>query len=83
MYLQAEDETIVQGNIVIAKEEKVVALAGISMAVVFGEEMAATVNELVDACECARFYRTCLAGEENTRAMGEISAANARFLPRL
>jgi len=48
-YLQAEDETIIQGNIDINDEEKVVALAGISMAVAFGEEMGGTVEELVAA----------------------------------
>ena len=49
VYLQAEDETIIQGNIDVTDEEKVVALAGISMAVAFGEEMGASVDELVAA----------------------------------
>lgn len=48
VYLQAEDETIIQGNIEIDDEEKVAGLAGISMAVAFGEGMGSTVEDLVD-----------------------------------
>ena len=48
VYLQAEDETIIQGNIDIDDEEKVAGLAGISMAVAFGEDMGTTVDELVE-----------------------------------
>jgi SNF2 family DNA or RNA helicase len=39
IYLQAEDETIIQGNIDIEDVERVVALASISIAVAIGEEM--------------------------------------------
>lgn len=49
VYLQAEDEVIIQGNIDIEKESEVIALAAISMAVAFGEDMGASVPELVDA----------------------------------
>jgi hypothetical protein len=49
VYLQAEDEVIIQGNIDIEKESEVIALAAISMAVAFGEDMGATVPDLVDA----------------------------------
>ena len=47
MYLQAEEETIIQGNIDVEDVERVVALASISIAVAFGEEMGATVDDLV------------------------------------
>jgi hypothetical protein len=49
VYLQAEDEAIIQGNIDIDDVERVVALASISMAVAFGEEMALTAEGLVAA----------------------------------
>lgn len=48
VYLQAEDETIIQGNIDIDDEEKVAGLAGISMAVAYGENMGSTIEELVE-----------------------------------
>ena len=47
VYLQAEEETIIQGNIDVEDVERVVALASISIAVAFGEEMGATVDDLV------------------------------------
>jgi len=47
VYLQAEEETIIQGNIDIEDVERVVALASISIAVAFGEEMGGSVDELV------------------------------------
>lgn len=46
-YLQAEDEAIIQGNLEIPILEDVVHLAAISMAVAFGEEMPATMEDLV------------------------------------
>jgi hypothetical protein len=46
-YLQAEDETIIQGNIEISSEEEAVKLAAISLAVAFGEETPETVEDLV------------------------------------
>ncbi len=49
VYLQAEDDTIIQGNINIDDEERVAGLAGISMAVAFGESLPSTVEYLVDA----------------------------------
>ena len=47
LYLQSEDETIIQGNILIQDESSVATLASISMAVAFGVEMASTVDDLV------------------------------------
>jgi hypothetical protein len=47
IYLQAEDDTIIQGNIQIEDEEVVAHLAGISMAVAFGEEMGNNIEELI------------------------------------
>ena len=49
VYLQAEEETIIQGNIDIEDVERVVALASISLAVAFGEEMPNSQAELVKA----------------------------------
>jgi hypothetical protein len=48
-YLQAEDEAIIQGNISISDVNDVTELAGISMAVAFGETMGGSVEDLVDA----------------------------------
>ena len=48
VYLQAEDDTIVQGNIHIDDEERVSHLAALSMAVAYGETMGSSVTELVD-----------------------------------
>jgi hypothetical protein len=48
-YLQAEDETIIQGNLEIPSISEAVHLAAISMAVAFGEDMPATVDEMIDA----------------------------------
>jgi hypothetical protein len=47
-YLQAEDEAIIQGNIEISSVEDAVQLAAISMAVAFGEEMPASVPDMVE-----------------------------------
>lgn len=47
VYLQAEEETIIQGNIDVEDVERVVALASISIAVAFGEEMGSSVDDLV------------------------------------
>lgn len=49
VYLQAEDEVIIQGNIDLKEESEVSVLAAISMAVAFGEEMGATADELSEA----------------------------------
>jgi hypothetical protein len=49
IYLQAEDDTIVQGNIVIDDAERTAHLAALSMAVAYGESMGSTINELVEA----------------------------------
>eukprot|EP00595_Chromulina_sp_UTEXLB2642_P002593 CAMPEP_0196767886 /NCGR_PEP_ID=MMETSP1095-20130614/42077_1 /TAXON_ID=96789 ORGANISM="Chromulina nebulosa, Strain UTEXLB2642" /NCGR_SAMPLE_ID=MMETSP1095 /ASSEMBLY_ACC=CAM_ASM_000446 /LENGTH=814 /DNA_ID=CAMNT_0042136675 /DNA_START=2227 /DNA_END=4668 /DNA_ORIENTATION=- len=46
VYLQAEDEVIIQGNVDIPDEDTVADLAAISMAVAFGETMGSTVSEL-------------------------------------
>jgi myosin-7 len=46
-YLQAEDETIIQGNIEITDEQEAVHVAAISLAVAFGEETPETVEDLV------------------------------------
>lgn len=48
IYLQAEDETIIQGNLDIDDEDKVAHLAAISMAVAFGEEMGHDFETLQD-----------------------------------
>ena len=47
IYLQAEDETIIQGNIDIEDAELVVHLASISMAVAYGQELAGSAEGLV------------------------------------
>jgi hypothetical protein len=49
VYLQAEDEAIIQGNISISDVNNVMELAAISMAVAFGDTMGNAVEELVDA----------------------------------
>ena len=49
VYLQAEDDTIVQGNIQIDDEERVSHVAALSMAVAYGDTMGSTVDELVEA----------------------------------
>lgn len=48
VYLQAEDEVIIQGNIDLSDEGEVAALGAISMAVAFHDEMGTTVQEIVD-----------------------------------
>ena len=48
LYLQAEDETIIQGNIELPDAETSAYLAAISMAVCFGSEMGSTTDELLD-----------------------------------
>ena len=48
-YLQAEDETIIQGNLEIPAVSEAVHLAAISMAVAFGEEMPSTVEDMVES----------------------------------
>ena len=48
VYLQAEDETIIQGNIPIDDEQTVVELACMSMTVAFGEELPDTVDGLLN-----------------------------------
>ena len=48
-YLQAEDETIIQGNLEIPTVSEAVHLAAISMAVAFGEEMPSTVEDMIEA----------------------------------
>lgn len=47
MYMQAFDETIVQGNIDFDDETTVVGLAALSLAIEFGPDLAATVEDLV------------------------------------
>jgi len=47
-YLQAEDEAIIQGNIDVNNLSEVVSLASISMAVAFGEEMPANVEDMIN-----------------------------------
>ena len=47
VYLQAEDETIIQGNIPIDDENTVTELASMSMTVAFGEDMPTTVDGLL------------------------------------
>jgi len=47
VYLQAEDEVIIQGNVSVANENQAAYLAAISMAVCYGEEMGATVEDLL------------------------------------
>jgi hypothetical protein len=49
IYLQAEDDTIIQGHIPMDDEERVVALAGMSMAVAYGDELGYSVEDLVNA----------------------------------
>lgn len=49
VYLQAEDETIIQGNIDINGVNDVIELSSISMTVAFGEGLGSTVDELLDA----------------------------------
>jgi myosin heavy subunit len=48
IYLQAEDECIIQGNIEIDDEDNVSQLAGISMAIAFGESLGTNVDELIE-----------------------------------
>lgn len=48
-YLQAEDETIIQGNLEIPSISEAVHLAAISMAVAFGEDMPPSVDEMIDS----------------------------------
>lgn len=48
VYLQAEDEAIIEGNLNVNEEENVAAMAAISMAVAFGEDMGASENELLE-----------------------------------
>jgi len=47
-YLQAEDETIIQGNLEIPTVSEAVHLAAISMAVAFGEEMPSTSEDMIE-----------------------------------
>ena len=47
VYLQAEDEIIVQGNVVVASEADAAHMAAISMTVAFGEDMPSSVDGLV------------------------------------
>jgi hypothetical protein len=47
IYLQAEDEAIIQGNIEIKSVDDVQQLAAISMAVAFGEEMPCSVEGMI------------------------------------
>eukprot|EP01036_Dinobryon_divergens_P023353 gene23353-31690_t len=47
-YLQAEDETIIQGNLEIPTVSEAVHLAAISMAVAFGEEMPSTAEDMIE-----------------------------------
>eukprot|EP01034_Spumella_vulgaris_P026743 gene26743-33369_t len=47
-YLQAEDEAIIQGNIEMPNVTEAVHLAAMSMAVAFGEDMPATVEDMVE-----------------------------------
>jgi len=49
IYLQAEDEVIIQGNINVTDVKQVVELAAISMAVAFGENMGGTIEEIEDS----------------------------------
>jgi len=48
LYLQAEDETIIQGNIELPDAETAAYLAAISMAVCFGMNLGSTADELLD-----------------------------------
>jgi myosin-7 len=48
VYLQAKDDALVQGNIVV-DEESAAKLARLSMAVAYGKAIGSTVNELVEA----------------------------------
>ena len=54
VFLQAEDDTIIQGVIDVDSEEKAIALAGMSMAIAFGEAMGYTSDDLVEA-NCQNF----------------------------
>jgi hypothetical protein len=49
VYLQGEDDVIIQGMVDVDTEEKAIALAGISMAVAFGEAMGYSSDDLVEA----------------------------------
>lgn len=46
IYLQAEDETIIQGNIDIQDPDKIAYIASLSMAVAFGEELGCSYDDL-------------------------------------
>ncbi len=47
VYLQAEDEVIVQGNVEVPNESQAISLATMSMAIAFGEEMPNSAASLV------------------------------------
>ena len=49
VYLQAKDDALVQGNIVVVDEESAAKLARLSMAVAYGKAIGSTINELVEA----------------------------------
>lgn len=49
VYLQAEDNTIVQGSIVVDDAERVVQLVALAMAIAYGKSMHSTISELVEA----------------------------------
>lgn len=48
IYMQAEEDAVVQGHILINDEEKVIALAGMSMLRKLGDKMGATMNEILE-----------------------------------
>jgi hypothetical protein len=55
LYLQAEDETIIQGNIELPDDKTAAYLASISMAVCFGTEIGSSVEELSDGQQVQDF----------------------------
>jgi hypothetical protein len=75
VYLQAEDEAIIQGNIDIDDVERVVALASISMAVAFGEEMSSNAEGLV-AADVADFIVPAWREQKTPVNWADMVAAN-------
>ena len=49
LYLQAEDDAILQGHITLDDEEKVVACAGMAMAIAYGDDLGYTVEDIVES----------------------------------
>ena len=91
IYLQAKDDALVQGNIVV-DEESAANLATLSMAVAYGKTMGSNINELVEAglrdfivpswrdAKSLEYWATTILENRDTLLVSETEALQDQFL---